>query len=253
MLTDQQLAHWRTFGFLVLREVFSLEEMDEIRAAFDAVMEEERQGHPFDGKESQTVLWFVEHRPELARLAEDDSIYGRMEQLLGPGFIWLLSDGNYYVGDTQWHGGKGGPVLLPHVKIAIYPDQVTKETGCLRVIPGSHRAEYRKHLKVLKQQYDDAGATPFGVTGAQVPAYPLESDPGDMVFFSESLWHSSFGGRAGRRMVTLIYGENPDTVEKRDSLRETRKTTIAMYNPQESFINSDSPRIRAMVEPYARL
>ena len=253
MLTDQQVAHWRTFGFLVLREVFSLEEMDEIRDVFDAVMEEERQGHPFDGKESQTVLWFVEHRPELARLAEDDRIYGRMEQLLGPGFIWLLSDGNYYVGDTQWHGGEGGPVLLPHVKIAIYPDTVTKETGSLRVIPGSHRAEYQKHLKVLNQQYDDPGATPFGVTGAQVPAYPLESDPGDMVFFSESLWHSSFGGRAGRRMFTLIYGENPDTVEKRDSLRETRKNTIAMYNPHESFINSDSPRIRAMVEPYARL
>lgn len=29
MLTDQQLAHWRTFGFLVLREVFSGEEMGE--------------------------------------------------------------------------------------------------------------------------------------------------------------------------------------------------------------------------------
>ena len=62
-----------------------------------------------------------------------------------------------------------------------------------------------------------------------------------MVFFSESLWHSSFGGRAGRRMFTLIYGENPDTVEKRDSLRETRKTTIAMYNPHRVLHQQRQP------------
>ena len=81
------------------------------------------------------MLWFVEHRSSLARLAEDDRIYNKIEQLLGPGCIWCLSDGNYYVGDTQWHGGAGEPQILKHIKVAIYPDPVTMESGRRAGIP----------------------------------------------------------------------------------------------------------------------
>ena len=253
MLTDDQLAHWRTFGFLVLPGLFSTDEMDEIGREFDLVMDEELEGKPFDGQETKTVLWFVEQRPKLASLAEDDRIYHKVEQILGTGVLWALSDGNYYVGDTQWHGGMGEPRVLEHIKVAIYPDAVTEETGCLRVIPGSHHQEYQQHLKGLQPQYDDPGATPFGVAGADVPAFPLESQPGDAVFFSENLWHGSFGGSAGRRMFTLIYSAYPDTPQKWDWLREYRKDTVAMYKPHESFVNSDSRRIRSMVDTYAEL
>ena len=253
MLTDDQLSHWRTFGFLVVRNLFSTDEIDEIRREFDLVMDGELGGEPFDGKETKTVLWFVERRPKLARLAEDDRIYDPVTHLLGPGILWALSDGNYYVGDTKWHGGKGQPPVLEHVKVSIYPDPVTAETGCLRVIPGSRHREFQHRLNGLQAQYDDPGAPPFGVAGADVPAFPLESQPGDAVFFSENLWHGSFGGSAGRRMFTLIYSACPDTQEKRDWLREYRKDTIAMYKPHESFVNSDSPPIRSMVDTYAEL
>ena len=253
MLTNEQLAHWRTFGFLILRSLFSKDEIDEIRREFDLVMDEELDGKPFDGQKTKTVLWFVEHRTKLARLAEDDRIYNRVEQLLGPGILWALSDGNYYVGDTQWHGGNGEPPVLEHIKVAIYPDSVTKDLGCLRVIPGSQHQEFQQQIKALKAQHENPMAMPFGVAGVDVPAFPLESEAGDVVFFSENLWHGSFGGRPGRRMFTLIYSANPDTDQKRDWLREFRKSTIAMYKPHESFVNSDSPRIRSMVDTYAEL
>ena len=139
MLTEEQVGHFKTFGFLVLRNLLSSEEMTDIGRDFDEVMAEERKGAPFSGEESQSVLWFVEHRPSLYRLAEDDRIYNVVEQLLGPEFLWVLSDANLYVGDTQWHGGDGNPAPLEHVKVVIYIDPLTSDTGCLRVIPGFTR------------------------------------------------------------------------------------------------------------------
>ena len=253
MLTDDQVSHFRTFGFLVTPGALSTAEMDRIGPEFDEVMSEARNGESFTGEETQTMLWCVEQRKSLSWLAEDDRIYGAMEQLLGPGFIWVVSDGNLYVGDTQWHGGVGDRQILPHVKVAIYPDRVTADTGSLRVIPGSHLPEYQVRLKGLRSQFEDADERPFGLAGAEVPAFPLESTPGDVVFFSENIWHGSFGGGAGRRMFTLIYYANPETEEQQQYVRDQHKKLIAMFNPHESFLNSDRPRIRGMVQKYVEL
>ena len=257
MLTDAQVAHFQTFGFLVLRNAFSSAEMDVIRDHFDEVMTANRDGTPFDGAKTQTVLWFVEQNPELARLAEDDRIYGPVGQLLGEDFIWVLSDGNLYVDDTQWHGGSGqseerSTALSKHIKVAIYPDALTRETGALRVIPGSHITEYQEHLKVLTAQYEDPDARPLGFSGPGVPSLALESNPGDVVFFSERLCHTAFGGH-NRRMFTLIYYEEPKTLEQVEWLRQYQTKTTAMFHPHESFLKSSRPRIRRMVEPYVEL
>ena len=254
MLTEEQVAYFRSFGFLVLRNLLSPEEMTDIGRDFDEVMAEERDGEPFSGGETQAVLWFVEHRPSLYRLAEDDRIYNAIEQLLGPEFLWVVSDANLYVGDTQWHGGDGNPQALEHVKVVIYLDPLTSDTGSLRVIPGSHLPEYQQHLKVLGDQFEDPSKRPFGLAGAEVPAYSLDPRPGDVVFISEGgIWHGAFGGNPGRRQFTLIYYENPKTDEQVQFLRDFHQRTIAMFHPHETFLNSKRPRIRGMVERYVEL
>ena len=254
MLTEEQVSHFRSFGFLVLRDLLSPGEIADIGRDFDEVMEEERDGEPFDGLKSQSVLWFVEHRPSLYRLAEDDRIYNAIGQLLGPDFLWVVSDANLYVGDTPWHGGDGSPVVLDHVKVVIYLDPLTRDTGALRVIPGSQLTEFQQHLKVLGEQFEDPGNRPFGLAGAEVPAYSLDTRPGDVVFISESaIWHGAFGGSSGRRQFTLIYYEDPKTDEQVQYLRDHHKRTIAMFHPHETFLNSDRPRIRGMVKKYVEL
>ena len=254
MLTEEQVGHFRAFGFLVSRDLLSPEEMADIGRDFDEVMEEERNGEPFTGLETQSVLWFVEHRLSLYKLAEDDRIYDAIGQLLGPDFLWVVSDANLYVGDTPWHGGDGNPVALDHVKVVIYLDPLTRDTGSLRVIPGSHLTEFQQHLNVLGEQFEDPGKRPFGLAGAEVPAHSLDTRPGDVVFISEGgVWHGAFGGSPGRRQFTLIYYEDPKTDEQVQFLRDFHKRTIAMFHPHETFLNSDRPRIRGMVEKYVEL
>ncbi len=150
MLTSEQKAHFDTFGFLLMRQCFSPGEMAEISRLFDEVMEEVREGKPFTGERRQMLLSLIEHRPALSRLIEDDRIFYVTEDLLGPGFIWIAGDGNYYVGDGSWHSDMGTRIPACNViKIAFYLDSVRRHSGCLRVIPGSHREPLWTELKVL--------------------------------------------------------------------------------------------------------
>jgi ectoine hydroxylase-related dioxygenase (phytanoyl-CoA dioxygenase family) len=56
----------------------------------------------------------------------------------------------------------------------------------------------------------DPDANHFGFEPGDVPGYPIESQPGDVVFFSHQIWHASFGGRTGRRIFTLEFRNERD-------------------------------------------
>jgi ectoine hydroxylase-related dioxygenase (phytanoyl-CoA dioxygenase family) len=256
MLTADQKAHFETFGFIVMRQAFSAAEMDAISREFDDVLAEDRQGQPFCGEKRQAVMGCIEKRPLLTQLLDDDRIYLPIEQLLGQGFIWNGSDGNLYVGDTSWHPD-GSEHDYGRIKVAFYLDPVTKDTGCLRVIPGSHRLPLHSELEPLKRQRETPAATAFGAAGADVPSFPLESRPGDVVFFDQNLWHAAFGGRTGRRMFTLNFFAKPRTDAHVTYVRRGYEADVnlikRMQHTQtdelytEEFLNSDRPRIQGMV------
>ncbi len=262
MLTAEQVAHFETFGFVIRRQCFSTNEMEEISEAFDEVLTEDRQGKPFDGEKRQAVLGFIEKRPLLSSLAEDDRIYGPLEQLLGAGFVWIGSDGNLYVGDTGWH--PDGSVLdYGRIKVALYLDAVTEDTGCLRVIPGSHQLPLHAALDPLRRQRQNPDETAFGAAGRDIPSFPLESEPGDMVFFNQNLWHSAFGGRTGRRMFTMNFGAKPSREKDIEFLKRVYQGNLEhVKNMQytqsarvyeDAFLYSDSPRIQGMVGKLVEL
>jgi ectoine hydroxylase-related dioxygenase (phytanoyl-CoA dioxygenase family) len=262
MLTAEQQAHFATFGFIVLRQAFSAAEMAEISREFDEVLTADRQGRPFDGAKRQAVLGFIEKRPLLSRLAEDDRIYEPLEQLLGPGFVWIGSDGNLYVGDTNWHPD-GSNLGYRRIKVAFYLDPVTQETGCLRVIPGSHQPPLHEELKPLLERRTDPDAAPFAVRARDLPCFPLESQPGDVVFFNQNLWHSAFGGRTGRRMFTLNFGAKPLEESHIDYLQRVYQSNLKHVEQmqftqnsrvyEDSFLYSSSPRIQSMVGKLVEL
>ena len=262
MLTAEQIAHFETFGFLIRRQCFSSKEMEKISRAFDEVLTEDRQGQPFAGETRQAVLGLIEKRPLLSALVEDDRVYEPLEQLLGPGFVWIGSDGNLYVGDTGWH--PDGSVLdYGRIKVALYLDRVTKDTGCLRVIPGSHRLPLHDALDPLRQQRHDPDQMAFDADGRDIPSFPLESQPGDVVFFNQNLWHSAFGGITGRRMFTMNFGAQPSREKDIEFLKRVYQGNLGhvekMQHTQtarvyeDAFLYSDSPRIKGMVGKLVEL
>ena len=249
MLTQQQQDHFETFGFAILSQVFSPQEMERISAAANALWEEELKQNP-DASDIGLAP-FLELSPALDWLATDDRIYSAMEQLLGRGFVWSGSEGNAALSPAEshdWHADRpySRELGYPRIKIMLYLSPMKKEKGALRVIPGSHRDPLHTQLKPFQDVHGNKDPLFFGMPGAEVPCYALETQPGDAAVFSQSLFHGVYGKRPDRRYVALKYATRPGTDAHLASLHHFAPYAFQSYG---SFADSDNPRIRGMIDP----
>ena len=246
MLTPGQIAHFETFGFLVLPQLFSVEETDALRDASLRTFQAQRGGGPYTG-EAEWAVSFLERDPLLATILDDDRIHQIPDSLLGPDFLLVGTHGNLRVGDTPWHGATEFTEDLRHVKITMYLDRATKETGALRVIPGSQRKGSPDYFEVLRPRTYGPDFLPFGLAPTEILSVPLETEPGDVLVFTENLLHGSFGGQPGRHQIGASFVANPTTDDQLQQIMASYANAKYSYRPSTSHINSDRPRIRRMV------
>lgn len=203
-LTEQQLAFFETFGFLAFPGLLS-DRIQQITDEFEAIWAANGGGHNgalHDGTARSCSVQFIDQSPYLSTLLDDLRIHGIAASILGDDFNYMGSDGNFYTGDTRWHsdgyGGRGG---MRHIKIAFYLDKLDRDTGALRVIPGSQRVgePFAEELERSIRQ----SAELWGVTGREVPAIALDTTPGDILVFNHDLKHATYGGSQRRRMFTM--------------------------------------------------
>ncbi len=256
MITKEQIAHFETFGFLVLRQAFSPDEMEKMICDFDYMIEKLKLRDENAGAVLRTELSgaFIEKHPSLAKLAEDDRIYETIEQLLGPGFIWTGSEGIFGRSLAPWHADRPGKIELNYmtIKVHLYLDPTTKASCALRVIPGSHRSPFHEILKPIFSSGKNPDAQPYGVEGKEVPSYPFESNPGDVIFFNQCLLHSVYGNLENeRRYIALKFGERIKNDDDIATLLRYKSDGI-IFRPHEAFVKSDSARIRGMVESLVK-
>lgn len=210
-LTEQQVAFFETFGYIVLPGAVK-NEIEWISDEFAKVFED--RGIVHDGTIRSCIVPFIDRRERLCTLLDHPTIEGAIASLLGPDFNYISSDGNYYSGYTPWHPD-GAHVVGRYVKTAFYLDPVTRDTGALRVIPGSHRmkgdhANWAARRAIQSQEL-------WGIKMEDVPCVALESNPGDVVMFDHNLMHASFGGSGWRRMFTInvcAHCENPEEIQE---------------------------------------
>lgn len=257
-LSLEQITFFTTFGYIVLQGLFSPQEMNEISQNYDDTVTEDRGGKPFEGPKRQQVIGICEMRSRLMQLIDDDRIYIPIKQLLGPSFSYLGSDATLSIGSKGWHpdGSPRNQIEFNYtrIKVAFYLDRLRRDTGCLRVVPGSHKKPFHD---TLMPQVINGKAMPFGVPGDQFPSVPLETNPGDIIFFDQNTWHGSFGGSMGRRQMTLNFVKEPTTDEHIDYLKRTHQSTFehmkGWSHTQRDQIHSDElltsgrPRIQKMM------
>ncbi len=171
------------------------------------------------GQRDRRLVPFIDQHERLCALLDDPRIAGIASALLGEDFNYMGSDGNYYVGDTRWHSDGWRTNGMLHIKMAFYLDPVDANSGCLRVIPGSCYTDdaFSKALQGAKLRESDET---LGVPGRDIPAYPLETQPGDLILFNHNTKHASFGGGNRRRMFTINLSQRYP-VELLPELRDT--------------------------------
>jgi hypothetical protein len=226
-----------TFGYLSFPGLLT-DRIQEIDAAFEQMITDHG-GGSHEGRKRLAVAPFLNHHPYLCSLLDDERIAGIAESLLGPDYQYWNSDGNYYVGDTPWHSDTAWPEPIRFYKIALYLDPLTRDSGALRVIPGSHR--YGDAYAEALQANIRTSEQIWGVHGSQVPAVALETNPGDLVMFNHSTKHSAWGGSQKRRMFTIVF-TNLHTGEGVTHFQEVVRSH--RYTKQEVFGGSDGPLLR---------
>ena len=230
MLTPAQCQYFQSFGFVVLRQVFTHKELGIIDREFEAGLNAAYADQPFDGSERHGAILTGADTSFFVHLPEDPRLYEIAEQLYGEDCFTITSDANLYVGDTHWHPDHYNDVERDcyGIKFAYYLDAVDADTGALRVIPGSHRdplhADIQHRIKDLDLPIRD------------LPCHVCQSEPGDLVAFDVRLWHASCGGTTGRRMCTLVYYKNPLTPEEGPGMRWRAGNCVQATAPRP-FVN----------------
>ena len=201
-LTDHQLNYFETFGFLSFPGLLA-DCIDEIIDAFEVVWEDHGGGHdgkPHDDLNRSCIVPFMDQSERLSELLDDPRIHDILASLLGDDFNYAGSDGNYYAGDTGWHSD-GWRKENRSIKIALYLDKLTCDTGALRVIHGSHWPG-DSYGETLQEKVQDSQEL-LGIEGAEVPAFVFDNQPGDVLCFYHNTKHAAFGGSPRRRMFTI--------------------------------------------------
>lgn len=218
-LSPQQVAWFETFGYLVLPGWFA-DDVDRIRAGFEDVFEREeatlldpgneyhRTSDPdYQGETRWIIPSIVDKSEHLSWLRTDARLDAVSRALCGDDYAYAESDGNLFNCNVYWHmDAYGATADVLHVKAFFYLDPLRRESGALRVIPGSHLGgPYTAAL--FRQLSKDPERIPdlLGVDIDGIPATTLEVDPGDLVLTNFRTLHASFGGGVRRRLFTVNY------------------------------------------------
>ena len=212
-LSQQQLNFFHTFGYLLIRQVFSGSETSKIIDAFEWSIQNCVDGPEHDGSSLTMFPGPIEHHEDLCALMDHPVVLGLIGGVTGEDFYYAGGDGNYYTGDTHWHpDGRWGKLLA--TKTAFYLDPLTADSGALRVIPGSHRPD---HFICREKININDSMNLFGIPPTEFPSsIVITTDPGDVVIFNHDLYHASFGGGQRRRMFTMNCTIKPKTAEEEE-------------------------------------
>ena len=224
MLTAQEIRRYETDGHVVpARFRLGDDVLDDIREIHARLLAK----HPEFADYCPAVLAFDTGFLDIARIP---AILDMVEQLIGPDFA--LWNSSFFakparVGTrTPWHqDGEYWPIRpLTTCSVWIAVDPATRENGCLRVIPGSHRRrELGSHdfngadglslpLEIREDEFDEATARDLVLDTGQVSLHDVYLIHGSEPNHSEK----------PRRGMTLRY--MPTTSVYRRDLADSQRT-----------------------------
>ena len=222
-LSQQQIRQFNVFGSMILRALFTPDEMRTLRAEYDYAIGRSAEIEPFDGTKAQTISMLGEDTPFYSSLPEDPRFYGPAEQLFGEDAFALEVNSYRYVGDTPWHYNDGAPNLHGYGAKYQFPLQsVRADSGALRFIPGSHKDPWQSELAgYAPLSRGSAGSEESMAVMDQIPCWVAECDPGDAILFDTRIFHGTYGGGVDRQVSCVTYYHYPETAEELEVMRNT--------------------------------
>jgi ectoine hydroxylase len=213
-LTEQQLHHYHQNGFVLIRGMFSPQEIGLLHRA--AKEDKALDDHGFgkadgEGGVVRLALWNHPGDTIYGMFARCRSVVDSCEKILG-GEVYhyhskMIMKEPRIGGAWTWHQDYGywyqNGVLFPFLtSVFIAVDRATKENGCLQVIARSHELGRIDH----ELSGEQAGADKDRVNEILkvLPLVHVEMEPGDALFFHPNLLHRSDQNRSENARWSMI-------------------------------------------------
>ena len=215
-LADDEVRRYHAEGILTVPGFLAQEWIDAFRAEsdratsastaanFDAARVEMEPNQEPDGNRVRRIYEPCEYYPVFRDYSESPDILDAVEQLIGANLLLHYSKLNMKPAElgsvVDWHQDVAYYPLTNHDTLAVllYLDDTNEENGCLRVLPGRHRADPMDH-------------TAEGVFQGRITEPIDESEPrnlpgkaGTAIFQHGMTPHASVQNRSGRPRRTLI-------------------------------------------------
>jgi hypothetical protein len=238
LLTNEQIAFYDLFGYLVIPGAFR-DEIMWIDEEFERIV----------ALPHFKAVPFIDHSAKLSTLLDHPVIVDAAEALLGTDFNYMVGDGGLHRGESGWHsdGSWTENPDLRKAKFILYLDVIDANSGCLRVIPGSHRVGSAFAETLERHAWEvmrDPNARPLGIDRTGWPNVALPTRPGDLIIFNHHLKHASFLGGIRRRFFDLNLVEHARTPAQIEQFRKYILLHLAPWGDQvygEPMISSASP------------
>ena len=216
-LNEEQIEAYHRDGFLVVKNLFSQEEIDKLynSAIENSIMQKNAMDlNDQTGKKTKLSLWFTPGNDVFGYLIRSERIVNSVAQLLGQEsavchFHTKLMQKEPKVGGAwEWHQDYGywykNQFLFPDqmMSVMIALTTANKENGCLQVIRGSHKLGRVNHGFAGEQ----VGADMTMVNNAleTMDLIYCEIEPGDALFFHSNLMHRSEANLSDKPRWSLI-------------------------------------------------
>jgi len=223
-LTQEQIEQFDRNGFLPAGPMLTAQELAEVRVAYDGIFAATEKPSTYrnlgqkEGEEHAegAVLQIIDmHKlaEVFRRLLSKNDILDMVEALTGARTIGLYHDQALYKPalhgeEVPWHQDNGYWRFQPATPISLWMalDDADEENGCMRFIPGSHKAGEAGHQRAgqliaqLKADADDSLAVPV----------PLPAGSG--VFHHCRTLHNTQPNRSQRQRRAWVCHYIPDEV-----------------------------------------
>lgn len=216
-LNNIQLEAYHNDGYLVVKGLFSSEEVNKLYSA--AIENSVMQKNAMDlndqtGKKTKLTLWFTPGDDVFGYLIRSERIVNAVWQLLGNDsqvchFHTKLMQKEPKVGGAwEWHQDYGywykNQFMFPDqmMSVMVALTAANRENGCLQVIKGSHKLGRLNHGFAGEQVGADMEMVNHALKTMDLVYSELE--PGDALFFHSNLLHRSEANLSDRPRWSLI-------------------------------------------------
>ncbi|XP_078660968.1 L-proline trans-4-hydroxylase-like isoform X1 [Branchiostoma floridae x Branchiostoma belcheri] len=217
-VTDDVKAAFDKNGYVIIRSLLSGEETRKLTEALESDEGVKTKSYGRDdtgGRKTKTVLWSNVGNDITGVVARTEKVAGTFEQLLG-GEVYhyhskVIMKEAHTGGAHLWHQDYGywyeNGCMYPNMgTVWIAVDKADRGNGCLKIIPGSHKAGRVDHVRVG----DQAGADLERVAELEkaLGLFHVEIDPGDALFFHSNILHRSDQNNSDRRRWAFLVAYN---------------------------------------------